>query len=112
MALQNYVVGEHEDVAMKLFVKTLEGEAALWFRRFPDKSIKTWDVLIKPFLKVWDENPDLASLINIFYQIKKRENETLMRFNLRFQRTLDKILDNAKLAKVVILTFYLNAFDS
>ena len=46
------------------------------------------------------------------YQIKKKDNETLIEFNMIFQSRLDKIPDNAKPIYIVVLTFYLNAFDA
>ena len=36
----------HEDVHMKLFVQTLEGDARDWFSFLPTCSISSWDELI------------------------------------------------------------------
>jgi hypothetical protein len=34
---------EHEDVAMRMFLSTLEGEARTWYKSLPDASIDGWD---------------------------------------------------------------------
>jgi hypothetical protein len=34
---------EHEDVAMRMFVSTFEGEAQTWYKSLPDASIDGWD---------------------------------------------------------------------
>lgn len=109
-ALDDNAVGEHEDVAVNLFVKSLEGDPASWFKRLPEKSIKGWNDLITPFLKICAK-VDSGSLLVALQQIKKVRHESVIEFNVRFQKLLGRIPDNAKLAEIVTLTFYLNAFD-
>ena len=41
----------HEDVHMKLFVQTLEGDARDWFSFLPACSISSWDELLSAFMK-------------------------------------------------------------
>jgi hypothetical protein len=36
---------EHEDVYMRIFVQTFEGEVRTWFKGFPPNSIDSWDAL-------------------------------------------------------------------
>ena len=67
---------------------------------------------ITPFLKTWDTKTDLSSLLTAILQVKKKESENIIEFNMRFQRMLDKIPNDVKPADIVILTFYLNAFES
>lgn len=109
--LEDNAASDHEDISLNLFVKSLKGELALWFKRFTDQSIKKWDDLITTFLKTRDTKTDLSSLVTSIYQIKKKENETLIKFNMRFQRTLGKIPSNVNPTDIVVLTFYLNVFD-
>jgi hypothetical protein len=95
---------------LNLFVKSLEGEPSLWFKSFPEKSIKN-GMISSSFLKTCNTKTDLSSLIIALYQIKKKENEIHMEFNMRFQWTLSRIPNNTKPTDVVTLNFYLNAFD-
>lgn len=85
--------GEHEDVVLKLFVKSLEGDAGQWFGKLPAKSIKSWGDLMKVFMVTWDVKIEPKFLLNALYEIKKKGNETVNEFNLRFQHILDKIPD-------------------
>jgi hypothetical protein len=41
---------EHEDVYMRIFVQTFEGELRTWFKRLPSNSIDSWDALEYTFL--------------------------------------------------------------
>lgn len=65
----------------------------------------------KLWKKTWDTKADSGSLLLALQQVKKVKHETIIEFNLRFQRMLDKILVAAIPANVATLTFYLNAFD-
>ena len=67
--------------------------------------------MITPFLKTWDDKVDLGSLLVALQQIQKVRHESVIEFNVRFQKVLGRIPDDAKLAEIVTLTFYLNAFD-
>lgn len=46
---------EHLDVAMKLFVQSLDGEARKWFKSLPDASITTWEKFENSFTQKWGE---------------------------------------------------------
>jgi hypothetical protein len=37
---------EHEDVAMRMFLSTLEGEAQAWYKSLSHASIDGWDLLL------------------------------------------------------------------
>lgn len=62
-------MAKNEDVALKLFVKSLERDVYLWFKRIPHKSIKNWNDLIAPFLKPWETKMDVTSLLISMHQI-------------------------------------------
>ena len=104
-ALEDNAASEHEDVAIKLFVKSLEGEPASWFKRIPEKSMKSWNDLMTPFLKTWDTKVDLGSLLIAFQQIQKVKHESVIEFNVGFQKVLGRIPDDAKPMDIVTLTF-------
>jgi hypothetical protein len=44
---------EHEDVVMRMFVSTLEGEARTWYKSLPDASIDGWDSFQEKFIERW-----------------------------------------------------------
>jgi hypothetical protein len=82
---------EHEDVAMRMFVSTLEGEARTWYKSLPDASIDGWDSFQEKFIERWADKQDNFSLINAFDNIKKNGDETVIDFNARFSKTYYKI---------------------
>jgi hypothetical protein len=42
---------EHEDVYMRIFVQTFEGEVRTWFKGLPPNYIDSWDALESIFLR-------------------------------------------------------------
>ena len=81
---------EHEDVAMRMFVSTLEGEARTWYESIPDVSIDGWDSFQDNFTKRWVNKLDNSSLINAFTHIKKNGDENVTDFKARFSKNYYK----------------------
>ena len=54
---------------------------------------------------------DTKFLINQFHDIKKMENENFMEFNIIFQHMLNKLPPKVNPQDIVILLYYVNAFD-
>jgi hypothetical protein len=104
---------EHEDVVMELFVLSLEEDARVWLRNLNDASIKTWDAFKALFLEQWEVkkmawlNPISRSLM----KVKKKENEIVREFNMKFQKLIDKILEDIRPKGGVVLLYYVNAFE-
>ena len=48
----------HEDVWMRIFPKSLEGEVKKWFRDLPPNSIRNIEALDETFLKQWGDKKD------------------------------------------------------
>jgi hypothetical protein len=42
---------EHEDVAMRIFVLTLKGEAQTWYESLPNASVDGWDSIQANFIE-------------------------------------------------------------
>jgi hypothetical protein len=82
---------EHEDVAMRMFVSTLEGEAQIWYKYLLESSIDAWDIFQVKFIKRWADKHDNFSLINAFDNIKKNGDENFIDFNAHFSKTYYKI---------------------
>lgn len=51
-------------------------------------------------------------LIKNFHEIKKKENETLREFNMKFQKLLDKTPQDIIPKVKAILLYYTNAFEA
>jgi hypothetical protein len=102
---------EHEDVVMRMFVSTLEGEARAWYKSLPDASIDGWDSFQEKFIERWADKQDNFSLINAFDNIKKNGDETVTDFNARFSKTYYKIPTTIRPNAAYALIFYLEAYD-
>jgi hypothetical protein len=88
----NRVDDDAEDVVMKLFSKTLHGDAKKWYDNLPDAGITSMDQFEEVFLEEWGiHSEDIPLLIKNFEDIKQRENETLFDFQSRFEGTLCRI---------------------
>ena len=74
----------HEDVVMRLFSKSLTGEAALWFRDLEPGSISSWNDFCYIFSKHWGENKSFDQYLTYFCTLKRGEEEALGVFNRRF----------------------------
>lgn len=46
------------------------------------------------------------------YNVKKKENEDVQEFNIRFNKTLEKILDDVKPPEKTITLHFMDAFDA
>lgn len=101
----------YEDLVLKLFVKSLEGDAKLWFRNLPDGVIKNWNDLMRIFMGAWDIKIDNKFLLNQLHEIRKKGNETVQEINIKFQNVIDKIHDEVNPLDASILLYYVNAFD-
>jgi hypothetical protein len=50
---------EQEDVVMRMFVSTLEGEARAWYKSLHDASIDGWDYFQEKFTDRWENTQDI-----------------------------------------------------
>lgn len=50
-------------------------------------------------------------LLTDFKEVKKKEDETIMEFNTRFQKLIDKIHKDIRPQENVALLYYVNAFE-
>ena len=73
----------HEDVTMRLFSKSLFGDAALWFKSLGADSIGSWIELYNAFLRYWGENKSFDQHLNEFCTLRREEDEALVIFNRR-----------------------------
>jgi len=73
-----------DDVWMRVFVQSLDGEARKWFKELPQRSIIDIEALDDAFLKQWGDKKDLLYCHTEFGNLKRENGEPLPDFNKRF----------------------------
>jgi hypothetical protein len=96
---------EYEDVVMRMFVLTLEGEARAWYTSLPNASVDGWDSFQEKFTEIWANTQDIFFLCKVFSIIKKHESETLFQFNARFSKFYNRIPNRVRPSEVATLIF-------
>jgi hypothetical protein len=102
---------EHENVVMRMFVSTLEGEARTCYKSLLDASIDGWDSFQEKFVERWADKSNNFSLINAFDSVKKNGDDIVIDFNARFFKTYCKIPTTIRHNVAYALNYYLEAFD-
>ena len=102
---------EEEDVYMRGLLFLLEGEARRWFDRLVALSIGGYDSFVTILKGQWSAKLDGIFLLIQLFEIKKKENESVQEFNLRFNRTVPSVPDTIIPKYQALLIHYLNAFD-
>ena len=101
-----------EDVFMIGLLHSLEGDVRKWFDRLPASYMNGYDNFVTKLNSDWSHKLDGKFLLHQPFDIKKRENETIHEFNLRFDKTVGNITDEIRPKDQAIIIHYLNAFDS
>ena len=57
---------EHDDVCMRDFAQSLQGDAKEWFKHLQPKSISTWEEFSCTFLKFWGRRRPLEKILSNF----------------------------------------------
>jgi len=102
----------NEDVWMRVFVQSLDGEARKWFRELTPRSIVNIGALDYVFLKHWGDKKDMLYYHAEFGNLKRENGESLFDFNKRFNRMYSKIQAKVKPTPTSTKLTYANAFDS
>ena len=101
-----------EDVLMRVFVQSLDGEAKKWFRELPPRSIADIEALDDVFLTHWGDKRDLLYYHTEFGNLQRKNGELLSDFNKRFNHMYNRIPTEVKPTPTVSMITYANAFDS
>ena len=64
---------ENEDVWMRVFVQSLDGEVRKWFRELPPNSIDGIDALEEVFMRQWGDTKDYLYYITEFGSLKRKK---------------------------------------
>jgi hypothetical protein len=82
---------ENEDVWMRVFVQSLDGEVRKWFRGLAPGSIAGIEALDNVFLRQWGDRKDYIYYMTEFGSLKKQEGEFVSDFSKRFNKMYNKI---------------------
>jgi hypothetical protein len=108
--VDNYVIVD-EDVWMRIFVHSLDGEARKWFRALTPGSIDGIEALDDIFLRQWGDKKDFMYYITEFGSLKRKEGEFVSDFSKRFNKMYNKIPAEIKPTEASAKITYASAFD-
>jgi uncharacterized small protein (DUF1192 family) len=102
---------ESEDVWMRVFVQSLDGEVRKWFRGLAPGSIAGIEALDNVFLRQWGDRKDYMYYMTEFGSLKKMEGESVSDFSKRFNKMYNKIPAEIKPSEASAQISYASAFD-
>jgi hypothetical protein len=102
---------ENEDVWLRVFVQSLDGEARKWFRVLTLGSIDGIEALDDSVLIYWGDKNDFLYYITKFGSLKRDEGESVSKFSKRFNKMYNKILTEIKPTKTSTRIIYASSFD-
>jgi uncharacterized small protein (DUF1192 family) len=102
---------ENEDVWMRVFVQSLDGEVRKWFRGLAPGSIVGIEALDNVFLRQWGDRKDYIYYMTEFGSLKKQEGESVSDFSKRFNKMYNKIPAEIKPLEASAQISYASAFD-
>jgi uncharacterized small protein (DUF1192 family) len=102
---------ENEDVWMRVFVQSLDGEVRKWFRGLAPGSIAGIEALDNVFLRQWGDKKDYMYYMTEFGALKKMEGESVSDFSKRFNKMYNKIPAEIKPSEASAQISYAGAFD-
>jgi len=101
-----------DDVWMRVFVQSLDGEVRKWFIELTQRYIADIEALYYAFLKHWGDKKDLLYYNTNFGNLKRENGELLSNFNKRFNCMYRKIAVEVKPTTTSAKITYVSAFDS
>jgi hypothetical protein len=102
---------ENEDVWMRVFVQSLDGEARKWFRGLTLGSIVGIEALDDSFLRHWGDKKYFLYYITEFRSLKRKEGESVSDFSKIFNKMYNKIPTQINPTETSANISYANAFD-
>jgi hypothetical protein len=103
---------EHDDVSMRAFSQSLQGDAKAWFRHLQPQSISSWDELREAFRRFWGERKSWNLLLSEFYAMRRMKDETISNFNRRFASLYYKLPKEVQPLEVAAMLHYVTTFQS
>jgi hypothetical protein len=102
---------ENEDVWMRVFVQSLDGEVRKWFRGLAPGSIAGIEALDSAFLRQWGDRKDFMYYMTKFGSLNKMEGESVSDFSKRFNKMYNKIPADIKPSEASAKILYARAFS-
>ena len=102
---------ENEDVWMRVFVQSLDGEAGKWFRGLTLGSIFGIKDLDDVFLRQWGDKKDFMYYIIEFGYLKIKEGDSVSEFSKIFNKMYNKIRIEIKPTEASAKITYAISFD-
>jgi hypothetical protein len=102
---------DEEDVKMRLFVFSLEGDAAEWFSYQDPNKFSTLAEIIKYFRESWGDQKENRFFLAALSSSQEKENETMDEFNKRFNDLVKILPTDIKPLNVSILIYYMEYFE-
>jgi hypothetical protein len=106
----NLNIGD-EDVWMRVFVQSLDGEVRKWFRGLVPGSIAGIEALDNAFLRQWGDKKDFMYYMIEFGSLKRKEGESVPDFSKRFNKMYNRIPAEIKPSEASAMITYSSAFD-
>jgi hypothetical protein len=106
------VSDEAEDLVMKLFSASLDGEARRWYDDLPAASIDSMEHFEKVFLARWTmEMEDIQSLLKELEDVKQAESEIVRDYCARFRKSLYQIPHGCRPEDKYLVYLYTNGLQ-
>jgi hypothetical protein len=102
---------ENEDVWMRVFFQSLDGEVRKWFRRLAPGSIVGIEALDSAFLRQWGDKKDFMYYMKKFGSLKKMGGEFVSNFSKRFNKMYNKIPAEINPTEASAKISYASAFN-
>jgi hypothetical protein len=102
---------ENEDVWMRVFVQSLDGEVRKWFRGLAPGSIAGIEALDSVFLRQWGDKRDYMYYMIEFGAMNKMGEYSVSDFSKRFNKMYNKIPVEIKPSEASAQISYASAFD-
>lgn len=98
-----------QEVAVRLFVRTLTDAAADWFNHLPHLSITSWDDMKSAFENRFKTPENECSLFSQLSQMKKDMHEPMREFVAKFNRLVQRIPMASRPSEENQKSFFINA---
>ena len=102
---------EHQDVWMRVFVQSLDGEVRKWFRELAPDSIDGIGALEEAFMKNYGDTKDYLYYQTEFESLKRKKGEAVGDFSKIFNKMYSKIPAEIKPTKTATKLAYANSFN-
>ena len=101
----------HEDVHMKLFLQTLDGDARDWFSFLLVCAISYWGELHSTFMEKFGERVSIFDCYRKCLKIHIESDELVPQFNIKLTKVLNEIYESYRPNDQMCLAIHFNAFD-